>query len=184
VTQPPPASRGFVVFLTGLSGSGKSTIAHALESRIVALTGRPVTVLDGDVVRCHLSSELGFSRRDRDLNIQRIGWVAAEIARHGGMVVCSAIAPYDAARKVVRHMVQPPARFLLVHVSTSLEVCEGRDVKGLYARARAGELPAFTGISDPYERPSDADVTIDTAAVSLEDGCTLLIDRLRADGYL
>jgi sulfate adenylyltransferase len=143
-----------------------------------------VTLLDGDAVRTHLSSELGFSREHRDLNIHRIGWVAGEIVRHGGLALCAAIAPYDAARREVRRMIAPLGGFLLVHVSTSLDVCEERDVKGLYARARAGAVPAFTGISDPYETPSDADLTIDTARVPLEDACALVLERLRGDGYL
>jgi len=179
----PAIRRGVAVFFTGLSGAGKSTLAQALAAAI-ARSGRPVTMLDGDAVRTHLSSELGFSREHRELNIRRIGWVAAEIVRHGGMAICAAIAPYEAVRRDVRRMIEPLGGFLLVHVSTSLDVCERRDVKGLYAKARAGDVPAFTGISDPYEPPSDADVTIDTAAVSLADGCDALLARLRTDGYL
>src|SRR4051812_36874615 len=172
---PAPATRcGVAVFFTGLSGAGKSTLAQALAAA-VARTGRPVTMLDGDAVRTHLSSELGFSREHRDLNIRRIGWVAGEIVRHGGIALCAAIAPYESTRREVRHMIEPLGGFFLVHVSTSLEICEQRDVKGLYGKARAGELPAFTGISDPYEPPADADITIDTAAVSLEDACGALL---------
>ncbi len=180
---PSSARRGVAVFFTGLSGAGKSTLAQALAAAI-ARAGRPVTMLDGDAVRTHLSSELGFSREHRELNIRRIGWVAAEVVRHGGIAICAAIAPYEAERRDVRRMIEPLGGFLLVHVSTSLDVCEQRDVKGLYAKARAGDVPAFTGISDPYEPPSDADVTIDTAAVSLVDGCDALLARLQTDGYL
>jgi len=172
------------VFFSGLSGAGKSTLAQALASAITQTAGRPVTLLDGDAVRTHLSSELGFSREHRDLNIRRIGWVAGEIVRHGGIALCAAIAPYEATRREVRRIIEPLGGFLLVHVSTSLEVCEARDVKGLYAQARAGDVPAFTGISDPYEAPSDADATFDTASVSLQDACDALLARLKTDGYL
>ncbi len=165
--MPAPAP-GVTVFLTGLSGAGKSTVADALVAELTA-EGRPVTVLDGDVVRTHLSSELDFSREHRDLNIRRIGWVAGEVVKHGGTVVVAAIAPYDDAREQARALVEEHGRFLLVHLSTPLEVCEQRDVKGLYARARAGEIREFTGISDPYELPSRADLTIDTSQVSLAD---------------
>jgi sulfate adenylyltransferase len=180
----PREHQGFTVFFTGLSGSGKSTIAGALRVRLMELTGRPVTLLDGDLVRRHLSSELGFSREHRDLNILRIGWVAAEITRHGGIAVCAPIAPYDAIRKQVRAMVAAAGGFVLVHVATSLETCERRDRKGLYARARAGQLPQFTGISDPYETPDDAALRIDTETVSVDDACDAVVGWLRAAGYL
>src|SRR5919206_3851398 len=146
---------GVTVFLTGLSGAGKSTIADALVAQLEA-DGRPVTVLDGDVVRTHLSSELDFSREHRDLNIRRIGFVAGEVVKHGGTVVVAAIAPYEAAREEARSLVEQHGRFVLVHLSTPLEVCERRDVKGLYAKARAGDIPDFTGIGDPYEPPAAA----------------------------
>src|SRR3712207_3204545 len=148
---------GVTVFLTGLSGAGKSTIADALVAGLER-DGRPVTVLDGDVVRTHLSSELTFSREDRDLNIRRIGWVAGEIVKHGGTVVVAAIAPYEEARQQARKLVEEHGRFVLVHLSTPLEVCEQRDVKGLYAKARAGEIAGFTGVSDPYEAPVRAEI--------------------------
>jgi adenylyl-sulfate kinase len=138
--------------------------------------GRPVTVLDGDVVRTHLSSELTFSREHRDLNIRRIGWVAGEIVRHGGTVVVAAIAPYEDAREEARALVEKHGRFVLVHLSTPLEVCEQRDVKGLYARARAGEIAEFTGVSDPYEPPEQAEVVLDTSATPLEES----VSRIRA----
>jgi sulfate adenylyltransferase len=166
---------GVTVFLTGLSGAGKSTIADALIAELEA-EGRPVTVLDGDVVRTHLSSELTFSREHRDLNIRRIGWVAGEVVRHGGTVVVAAIAPYEQAREQARALVEEHGRFLLVHLSTPLEVCEGRDVKGLYARARAGEIPGFTGIDDPYEVPARPDLVIDTSAIPLAES----VARIRA----
>ena len=170
------ASRtGVTVFLTGLSGAGKSTIADALVASLEA-EGRPVTVLDGDVVRTHLSSELTFSREHRDLNIRRIGFVAGEVVKHGGTVVVAAIAPFEQAREEARALVEKHGRFLLVHVSTPLEVAEQRDVKGLYARARAGEIPHFTGVSDPYEPPARADVVIDTTVIPLEEA----VARIRA----
>jgi sulfate adenylyltransferase len=172
-----PAARrpGVTVFLTGLSGAGKSTIADALVTQLES-EGRPVTVLDGDVVRTHLSSELTFSREHRDLNIARIGWVAGEIVKHGGTVVVAAIAPFEAARARARELVEQHGRFVLVHVATPLEVVERRDVKGLYAKARAGEIAQFTGISDPYEPPARAELTIDTSVTPLEES----VARIRA----
>jgi sulfate adenylyltransferase len=163
------AERGAVVFFTGLSGSGKSTIARALADVLADQGPRPVTLLDGDEVRHHLSRGLGFDRESRAANIDRIGWVASLIAAHGGIAVAAPIAPFDEGRRAVRAMAEPHGPFLLVHVSTPIEVCEGRDRKGLYARARAGEIPEFTGISSPYEAPDDADVTIDAATVEVKD---------------
>lgn len=170
---------GVTVFLTGLSGAGKSTIADALVASLEA-DGRPVTVLDGDVVRTHLSSELTFSKDHRDLNIRRIGWVAGEITRHGGTVVVAAIAPYAAAREEARALVEEHGRFVLVHLATPLEVCEQRDVKGLYARARAGEIPEFTGVSDPYEPPARAEVVIDTSVTPLPDSVARIREAMDA----
>jgi adenylyl-sulfate kinase len=161
-------SPGVTVFLTGLSGAGKSTVADALVAELEA-EGRPVTMLDGDVVRTHLSSELSFSREHRDLNIARIGWVAGEVVKHGGTVVVAAIAPYEAARQTARELVEQHGRFVLVHLATPLAVCEQRDVKGLYARARAGELPGFTGVSDPYEPPERPELVIDTSVSPLPE---------------
>ena len=169
----PPS--GVTVFLTGLSGAGKSTIADALVADLAA-EGRPVTVLDGDVVRTHLSSELSFSREDRDLNIRRIGFVAGEVVKHGGTVVVAAIAPYEQAREQARELVEQHGRFVLVHLSTPLEVCEARDVKGLYAKARAGEIPEFTGVSDPYEPPVAPELVLDTSVTPLAES----VARIRA----
>src|SRR4051795_12336203 len=168
-------SRGVTVFLTGLSGAGKSTISDALVASLEA-EGRPVTVLDGDVVRTHLSSELTFSREHRDLNIRRIGFVAGEVVKHGGTVVVAAIAPYEQAREEARALVEEHGRFVLVHLSTPLEVCEQRDVKGLYAKARAGEIREFTGVSDPYEPPADPELVIDTSVTPLAES----VARIRA----
>src|ERR671929_349205 len=170
-----PLRDGVTVFLTGLSGAGKSTVADALVAELEA-EGRPVTLLDGDAVRTHLSSELTFSREHRDLNIRRIGWVAGEVVKHGGPVVVAAIAPYEQAREEARQLVEKHGRFVLVHLSTPLEVCEQRDVKGLYARARAGELPAFTGVSDPYEPPERPELVIDTSLTPLPEA----VARIRA----
>jgi sulfate adenylyltransferase len=172
VTQDQPGNdeRGLVVFFTGLSGSGKSTLARALHDLLIEDGRRTVTSLDGDVVRRHLSAGLSFSRADRETNILRIGWVAAEIARHRGIAICSPIAPFDSTRRQVRAMVGDAGGvFVLVHVATPLEECERRDRKGLYAKARAGEIPDFTGISSPYDEPTDAAVRIDTTGRSIED---------------
>jgi sulfate adenylyltransferase len=164
----PPAGKGVVVFFTGLSGSGKSTVARAVAERLQA--DRTVTLLDGDRVRRLLSSGLGFSRADRDTNVARIGFVAAEIARHGGIAVCAPIAPYASTRATVRLMAaEADAAFLLVYVATPLAECERRDRKGLYAKARAGLIPEFTGISDPYEAPEDADLVLDTTGRDVAD---------------
>ena len=155
-----------------------------MAARLMEIGPRRVTLLDGDVVRRHLSSELTFSAEHRDLNIRRIGFVAGEVTRHGGVAVCAPIAPYDKTRKDVRSMVERTGGFVLVHVATPVEVCEDRDRKGLYARARAGDLPGFTGISDPYETPADAEVVIDTSTGSVDDAADVVLAYLRAAGYL
>ncbi len=161
---------GAVLFFTGLSGSGKSTLARAVRNRLLERTDRTVTLLDGDVVRRHLSAGLGFGAADRDTNIRRIGWVAARIAEHGGLAICSPIAPFAATRADVREMVsRAGAQFALVHVATPLQECERRDRKGLYARARRGEIPDFTGISSPYEEPVAADLRLDTTGQQIDD---------------
>jgi adenylyl-sulfate kinase len=178
-----PRRDGVTVFLTGLSGAGKSTIADALIAELQR-EGRPVTVLDGDVVRTHLSSELSFSKEHRDVNIRRIGFVAGEVVKHGGTVVVAAIAPYEAAREEARKLVEEHGRFVLVHLATPLEVCEARDVKGLYAKARAGEIPEFTGVSDPYEPPARAEVTIDTSVTPLQESVARVRAAMDADSLV
>jgi sulfate adenylyltransferase len=183
-THPPRHRQGFTVFLTGLSGAGKSTIANALVVKLMEMGGRPVTLLDGDIVRKHLSSELNFSKEHRDINIRRIGFVAAEITRNGGIAICAPIAPYDTVRKEVRAMVEPGGGFMLVHVATSIEVCEERDRKGLYAKARAGLIKEFTGISDPYEVPADAEVTIDAGSISPDQAAQEILLYAEREGYL
>jgi len=183
-THPPRYRQGFTVFFTGLSGSGKSTIANALLVKLLEMGGRPVTLLDGDIVRKNLSSELGFSKEHRNLNILRIGFVASEITKNGGIAICAPIAPYDQVRKQNKQVISPVGGYILVHVSTPLDVCETRDRKGLYAKARAGVIPEFTGISDPYEEPSDADVTIDTTDVTPEEAANQIILHLERQGYI
>ncbi|HWU23540.1 MAG TPA: adenylyl-sulfate kinase [Nocardioides sp.] len=183
--HPDRAEQGLVLFFTGLSGSGKSTLARALMDRILEQGGRSITSLDGDVVRRNLSAGLSFSKADRETNIRRIGWVAAEIARHRGIAVCSPIAPFDETRQQVRKYVEDAGgAFFLVHVATPLEECERRDRKGLYAKARAGEIPEFTGISSPYEEPEDADVRVDTTGRTIEDALDDVIEALHRAGYL
>jgi sulfate adenylyltransferase len=172
------------VLFTGLSGSGKSTIANALLSKFLEMGGRPVSLLDGDLVRKNLSSELGFSKEHRDINIRRIGYVASEITKNGGIAICAPIAPYDAVRKEVRSMIEPVGGFILVHVATRVEICEQRDRKGLYAKARAGIIPEFTGVSDPYEEPADADVTIDTESTTPEEAAQQVLLHLEREGYI
>ncbi|WP_107773451.1 adenylyl-sulfate kinase [Nocardioides sediminis] len=182
---PEPGEQGLVLFFTGLSGSGKSTLARALMDRVLEQGERTVTSLDGDVVRRHLSAGLGFSREDRETNITRIGWVAAEIARHGGVAICSPIAPFASTRATVRGMVEDAGgEFFLVHVATPLEECERRDRKGLYAKARRGEIPDFTGISSPYEEPDDAAVRVDTTGRTIEDALDDVLEALAATGHL
>lgn len=183
-THPPRARQGFTVFFTGLSGAGKSTIANALMVKLLERGGRPVTLLDGDLVRKHLSSELGFSREHRDLNIKRIGFVASEITKSGGVAVCAPIAPYDETRRQVRRMVEHHGGFVLVYVATPLEVCEARDRKGLYAKARAGLITGFTGISDPYEPPVEADITIDTTDCTPGEAADRIVLQLESLGFL
>ena len=183
-SYPPRHRQGFTLFFTGLSGSGKSTIANILRVKFLEMGGRPVTLLDGDLVRKHLSSELGFSKEHRDINIRRIGFVASEITKNGGIAICAPIAPYDSVRKEVRAVVQPGGSFVLVHLSTSLAACESRDRKGLYAKARAGLVQHFTGISDPYEAPTDAEVVIDTSDLSAEESAQEILLYLERQGYI
>lgn len=183
-THPPRHRQGLTVFFTGLSGSGKSTIANALLVKLLELGGRPVTLLDGDVVRKHLSSELGFSRAHRDLNVLRIGFVASEITKNGGIALCAPIAPYAATRRAVRELIEPLGGFVEVHVATSLEVCEGRDRKGLYAKARAGLIKEFTGISDPYEAPEEPELRIDTGELSADLAAHRILVKLESLGFI
>ena len=183
-SYPPRHKQGVTIFFTGLSGSGKSTIANALITKFLEMGGRPVTLLDGDLVRKNLSSELGFSKEHRDINIRRIGYVASEITKNGGIAICAPIAPYEATRKAVRQMIEPFGGFILVHAATSIEVCEQRDRKGLYAKARAGIVKEFTGISDPYEAPTDAEVVIDTAQLSPEEAAQAILLHLEREGFV
>jgi sulfate adenylyltransferase len=182
--RPPRSERGLVIFLTGLSGSGKSTIARGLRDALSERGDRTVSLLDGDLVRELLSAGLTFSRADRDLNIARIGFVATEVARHGGIAICAPIAPYAEARARVRSMVREAGDFLLVHVATPVQVCEARDRKGLYAKARAGVIGNFTGVSDPYEEPTDAELTIDTSAMSRQQSVDAVLRLLITGGWL
>ncbi|HWW13954.1 MAG TPA: bifunctional sulfate adenylyltransferase/adenylylsulfate kinase [Candidatus Dormibacteraeota bacterium] len=181
---PPRHKQGVTIFFTGLSGSGKSTIANVLMTKFLEMGGRPATMLDGDLVRKNLSSELGFSKEHRDINIRRIGYVASEITKNGGIAICAPIAPYDATRKYVRQLIEPYGGFILVHIATTVEVCEQRDRKGLYAKARAGILKEFTGISDPYEVPADAEVTINTGELSAEEAAQEIILHLETEGFI
>jgi sulfate adenylyltransferase len=183
-THPPRHEQGFTVFFTGLSGSGKSTIANALFAKLLELGGRRVTMLDGDLVRKHLSSELGFSREHRDINILRIAYVASEITRHGGVAICAPIAPYAATRRRVREMIEEVGAFIEIFVATPLEVCEQRDRKGLYAKARAGIIKEFTGISDPYEEPQNPEMIIDTRAITPDLAAHRILVKLESLGYI
>ena len=183
-TSPARSKQGFTVFFTGLSGSGKSTIANALMVKLMEMGGRPVTLLDGDVVRKHLSSELGFSKEHRDLNIKRIGYVASEITKNGGIAICAPIAPYTATRRAVREMIEAFGAFIEVHVATSLEECERRDRKGLYKLARDGKIKEFTGISDPYEAPTKAELVVDTENVDVDHCAHQVLLKLEQMGLI
>ncbi|MDD8022607.1 MAG: bifunctional sulfate adenylyltransferase/adenylylsulfate kinase [Paracoccaceae bacterium] len=183
-TSPARDKQGFTVFFTGLSGSGKSTIANALMVKLMEMGGRPVTLLDGDVVRKHLSSELGFSKEHRDINIKRIGYVASEITKNGGIAICAPIAPYTATRRAVREMIEAYGAFVEVHVATALEECEARDRKGLYKLAREGKIKEFTGISDPYEAPTTAELVVDTKDVDVDHCAHQVILKLESLGLI
>ena len=183
-THPPRKQQGFTVFFTGLSGSGKSTIANVLLVKLLEMGGRPVTLLDGDLVRKNLSSELGFSKEHRDINIRRIGYVASEITKNRGIAICAPIAPYDSVRRDVEAGIAPHGGYILVHMSTPLEVCEKRDRKGMYAKARQGIIKEFTGISDPYEVPENAALTIDTTDISPEEAAQEIILHLKSLGFI
>tara|TARA_Y100001970_G_scaffold30286_1_gene37577 strand:+ start:1046 stop:2764 length:1719 start_codon:yes stop_codon:yes gene_type:complete len=178
-TYPPKLNRGFTIFFTGLSGSGKSTIAKSLYSKLMENGSRPVTLLDGDIVRTHLSSELGFSKEHRNLNIRRIGYVASEITKNRGAAICAPIAPYEESRNYVKEIISQYGEYILVHVSTSLEVCEQRDTKGLYKKAKEGIIKGLTGVDDPYEAPANADLVIDTDGISVSDAVDNIIKHLK-----
>ncbi|MCC5811738.1 MAG: bifunctional sulfate adenylyltransferase/adenylylsulfate kinase [Ectothiorhodospiraceae bacterium] len=181
---PPKREQGFTVFFTGLSGSGKSTVANILMAKLMEIGTRPVTMLDGDLVRKHLSSELGFSKEHREINIKRIGYVASEITKNRGIAICAPIAPYAATRREVREMISQYGGFIEVHVSTPIEVCEERDRKGLYAKARAGLIKQFTGIDDPYEEPENPDVVVDTSRFSADELAHQVLLQLEKQGYI
>ncbi len=183
-TSPPRSKQGFTVFFTGLSGSGKSTIANALMVKLMEMGGRPTTLLDGDVVRKHLSSELGFSKEHRDINIKRIGYVASEITKNGGIAICAPIAPYTATRRAVREMIEAFGAFIEVHVATSVEECERRDRKGLYKLAREGKIKEFTGISDPYEEPQNPELRVETENVDVDNCAHQVILKLESMGLI
>jgi sulfate adenylyltransferase len=183
-THPARHEQGLTVFFTGLSGSGKSTIANALMVKLMEMGGRPISLLDGDIVRKNLSSELGFSKEHRDLNIRRIGYVASEITKNGGIAICAPIAPYTATRRIVRETIAPYGGFIEIHVATPVEVCEQRDRKGLYAKARAGIIKEFTGISDPYETPENAEMVIDTTEISPDLAAHRIIVKLESMGFI
>ena len=181
---PPRDKQGFTVFFTGLSGAGKSTLARALAIRLMEMGGRPVTLLDGDIVRHHLSSELGFSREHRDINVRRIGFVASEITKNRGIAICAPIAPYRQTRRDVRAMIEAVGGFVEIHVATPIETCESRDRKGLYAKARAGLIPEFTGVSDPYETPEKPEIAIDTTSLTVDEAVQRILLKLEHEGYL
>ncbi len=181
---PPRHKQGFTVFFTGFSGSGKSTIANALMVKLMEMGGRPVTLLDGDIVRKNLSSELGFSKEHRDLNIRRIGFVASEITKNGGIAICAPIAPYAATRRAVREEIEQYGAFVEVHVATSLEECERRDRKGLYKLAREGKIKEFTGISDPYDVPENPELRVETENVEVDHCAHQVLLKLESMGLV
>lgn len=183
-TRPPRSKQGFTVFFTGFSGSGKSTIANALMVKLMEMGGRPVTLLDGDIVRKNLSSELGFSKEHRDLNIRRIGYVASEITKNGGIAICAPIAPYASTRRAVREEVEQFGAFAEVHVATSIEECERRDRKGLYKLAREGKIKEFTGISDPYDVPENPELRVETENVDVDHCAHQVLLKLESMGLI
>jgi sulfate adenylyltransferase len=181
---PPRRRQGITLFFTGLSGSGKSTLAKILYAKFIEAGGRPATLLDGDIVRHNLSSELGFSKQHRDLNIRRIGFVASEITKNGGVAICAPIAPYAATRRAVRELIEQHGAFVEIHVATPLDVCEARDRKGLYAKARKGLIPEFTGVSDPYEVPEAPELQIDTSTMNPMEAAQEIYLYLLRQGFL
>ena len=183
-SNPPKEERGFTIFFTGLSGSGKSTLANGLMVKLLENGNRPVTLLDGDIVRTHLSSELGFSKEHRSLNVRRIGFVASEITKNKGIAICAPIAPYKKDRRLNRDLISKLGGYIEVHVSTSIEKCEERDVKGLYKLAREGVIKEFTGISDPYEAPENAEIVIDSSGVKPEKLVDKIYNQIHELGYI
>jgi sulfate adenylyltransferase len=182
--SPPRERQGFTVFFTGLSGAGKSTLARSLAARLMEMGGRSVTLLDGDIVRRNLSSELGFNKTHRDINVRRIGFVASEITKNRGIAICAPIAPYRQTRRDVRSMIEAVGGFVEIHVATPIETCEGRDRKGLYAKARAGLIPEFTGVSDPYEVPDNPELAIDTTGLGIDEAVQQILLKIEHEGYL
>jgi len=182
--NPPRDKQGFCVFFTGLSGSGKTTVANALVERLMEIQDRPITVLDGDHVRQLLSSGLGFSKEDRILNVKRIGYVASLVVKSGGIVIAAPIAPHEDSRNWAKIAIQEFGGFFLTHLATPIETCEDRDRKGLYKRARSGQLKGFTGIDDPYELPENPEIKIDTATSSIQNSVDTIISELVAEGYV
>jgi sulfate adenylyltransferase len=183
-SYPPRHKRGLTLFFTGFSGSGKSTLARIIYAKFIEEDKRPVTLLDGDVVRLNLSSELGFSKKDRNTNVRRIGYVASEITKNRGVAICAPIAPYKEIRREVRNKIEEYGAFIEIHVSTSIEECEGRDRKGLYAKARKGIIPEFTGISDPYDIPESPEIRVDTGNVSPVQAAQEIYLYLIREGYI
>eukprot|EP00002_Diphylleia_rotans_P028130 TRINITY_DN5675_c0_g1_i1.p1 TRINITY_DN5675_c0_g1~~TRINITY_DN5675_c0_g1_i1.p1 ORF type:complete len:572 (+),score=122.30 TRINITY_DN5675_c0_g1_i1:56-1771(+) len=184
ITNPPRSKQGFTLFFTGLSGSGKSTVANAVIEALREIDTRPITLLDGDVVRTNLSSELGFSREHRDINIRRLGYVSSEITKNGGISICAPIAPYSQTRGEVRRMIEPLGGFMEIWISTPLSTCEARDRKGLYAKARKGLLKGMTGIDDPYEAPVNPELNIDTTDISIGQAVEIVVEYLKKQGYV
>ena len=181
---PPPEEQGLTVFMTGLSGAGKSTVARIIYSRLLEIGGRPVTLLDGDIVRRNLSSELNFSREHRDINVRRIGFVASEITKNRGIAICAPIAPYEETRREIRQTIEAYGGFVLVHMATPLSVCEGRDRKGMYAKARAGLIKGFTGVDDPYETPVAPELQVDTTHLTPDEAAQEVLLYLGQRGYI
>ncbi|MBU0464843.1 MAG: bifunctional sulfate adenylyltransferase/adenylylsulfate kinase [Proteobacteria bacterium] len=183
-SYPPPLKQGFTVFCTGLSGAGKSTIANILYSKFLEIGTRPVTLLDGDIVRRNLSSELNFSKEHRDINVKRIGFVAAEITKNRGIAICAPIAPYEKTRTQIRESIEAHGGFFEIHVSTPIAECEKRDRKGMYAKARAGLLKGFTGVDDPYEDPSNPELNIDTTSLTPEEAAQEVLLFISQKGFI
>ena len=183
-SKPQRSKQGFTVLFTGFSGSGKSTIANALMVKLMEMGGRPVTLLDGDLVRKNLSSELGFSKEHRDLNIRRIGYVASEITKNGGIAICAPIAPYSNTRNAIRKEIEHFGAFIEIHVATSIEECERRDRKGLYKLAREGKIKEFTGISDPYDIPKNPEIRLETENVDVDNCAHQILLKLESMGLI